>query len=76
MICAFGIFTIVAPFVLPRSAFGELGHGDGMGLIGLVMLGAILFGVGVIATIFGAVIHNRRVADTKTSYAKVGEEKK
>ena len=41
-ISAIGGAMTVAPFVLPRSAFGELGHGDGMGLIGLSMMGVML----------------------------------
>jgi hypothetical protein len=76
IICVIGLVTIAAPLVLPRSAFGELGHGDGMGLIGLIMVGTVVLGVGVLATIIAAVIHNRRVAAARKSYAEVGEEKK
>jgi hypothetical protein len=76
IICAIGIVTIAAPLVLPRSAFGELGHGDGMGLIGLIMFGAVLLGVGTVMTIIAAVVHNRRVATTWENYTEVGEEKK
>jgi hypothetical protein len=71
-----GIVTIAAPLVLPRSTFGELGHGDGMGLIGLIMFGAVLLGVGTIMMIIAAVVHNRRVATTWENYTEVGEEKK
>ena len=71
-----GVATISAPLVLPRSVFGELGHGDGMGLIGLIMIGAVLLGIGLIATIIAAVLHNRTVASNWKNYAEAGEEKK
>jgi hypothetical protein len=76
IICVIGVLTITAPLILPRSIFGELGHGDGMGLIGLIMIGAVLLGVGVVTTIVAAVIHNRRVAAGWQNYAERGEEKR
>jgi hypothetical protein len=36
-----GVISL-APFVLPRSVFGGLGDGDGMGLIGLFLIGAFV----------------------------------
>ena len=74
IICAIGLVVIVAPLTLPRSTFGELGHGDGMGLIGLIMIGAVLFGIGAVATIIAGVIHNQRVAAAHKKYADTGEE--
>lgn len=49
----------VAPFVLPRSAFGELGHGDGMGLIGLSMMGMILVVGGLVVAGIAAWLSSR-----------------
>ena len=42
------VATVLAVMLLPRSAFGELGHGDGMGLIGLTIVGMIGAVVGAI----------------------------
>ena len=46
-----GVATVLAVMLLPRNAFGELGHGDGMGLIGLMVFGVIgaLTGVAALA---------------------------
>jgi hypothetical protein len=50
---------MVAPFVLPRSFFGELGHGDGMGLIGLSMWGLILLLAGFVLAGIAAWLSSR-----------------
>jgi len=52
-----GIVTIIAVTVLPREAFGELGHGDGMGLIGLYLFGAVGVGTGLIASLVTGIIY-------------------
>lgn len=63
VVLAIGVLTTVAPFVLPRRVFGELGHGDGMGLIGLVLIGLLVAGLGLIVTLTGAVADTARKAD-------------
>ena len=68
-----GIAMIVGPITLPRSAFGELGHGDGMGLIGMIMVGAIVAAVGAIGTIIAAVLSGSIKSATETN-AVTGEE--
>lgn len=62
-VLAIGALTTVAPFVLPRSVFGELGHGDGMGLIGLVLIGLLVASLGLIVTLTSAIADTARKAD-------------
>jgi hypothetical protein len=61
---AIGAVTILAVVFLPRTTFGELGHGDGMGLIGLMLFGAIGMAAGLllllILTVIFIVGHRRR----------------
>lgn len=61
---AIGAVTILAVVFLPRTTFGELGHGDGMGLIGLMLFGAIGMAAGLllllILTVIFVVGHRRR----------------
>ena len=69
---AFGAALTYGPLLLPRQWFGEFGHGDGMGLIGLSTFGFLILGLGFIVLIFVAVAklipsknspHNQRKAD-------------
>ncbi len=53
---AIGALTILAVVILPRSTFGELGHGDGMGLIGLMLFGSIGMAAGLFLLLTAAVI--------------------
>jgi hypothetical protein len=61
---AVGAVMILAVVFLPRAAFGELGHGDGAGLMGLMLLGAVGMAVGLFLLLIVAVIffvgHGRR----------------
>jgi hypothetical protein len=54
---AVGATTVLLTLLLPRSAMGELGHGDGMGLIGLIFFGAIGFGVGGVAILISTIVY-------------------
>ena len=67
-----GAALAYGPVLLPREWFGELGHGDGMGLIGISMFGFLIFGLGLIVLVFTAAAklipsknsqHNQRKAD-------------
>jgi hypothetical protein len=49
---AIGALTFMAVAFLPRATFGELGHGDGMGLMGLMMLSAILMSASLVLLSF------------------------
>jgi len=55
-----GLVVFAGPMILPRSFFGELGHGDGFGLVGLVMQGGMMVGAGVIVLTIAAVVEARR----------------
>jgi hypothetical protein len=54
---AVGATTVLLTLLLPRSAMGELGHGDGMGLIGLIFFGAIGVGTGFVAILISTIIY-------------------
>lgn len=58
-ISAIGGVLTVAPLVLPRAAFGELGHGDGFGLIGLMMMGLMLVVGGLVVAGIAAWLGSR-----------------
>jgi uncharacterized membrane protein len=58
-VSAVGAVMIIAPLILPRAAFGELGHGDGMGLIGMIMMGFAVFVTGLIVAGIAAWLGSR-----------------
>jgi hypothetical protein len=74
-IVCIGIALIFGPLVLPRPAFGELGHGDGMGLIGLIMFGTAALGFGIIVAIASAVLHAWSQKKQPSANVLKGEEK-
>ena len=56
------LIGMVSPLVLPRYSewlFGELGHGDGFGLIGLIMIGAIGLLMSLLAMLLTIALHGR-----------------
>ena len=56
---------VLGPMMLPRSFFGELGHGDGFGLVGMILWGAPIAIAGIVALFVGAARHqsNKRWGD-------------
>ena len=61
-----GAALIFAPILLPRSWFGEVGHGDGMGLIIIMLLGALAGGLGLLSVLGGvfSALFNRKTKET------------
>ena len=70
VIAAIGGAMTVAPFVFPRSFFGELGHGDGMGLIGMSMFGLVLIGVGGAIALIAVLVSARQSVRKPDDFSK------
>ncbi len=55
---------ILAPVILPRPWFGELGHGDGAGIMGLMLMGSLIGVIGIFvivgALLAGLIKHKRQ----------------
>ena len=66
IIIAIGLFLAIGPMFLPRSMFGEAGHGDGMGLIGMMMLGGLLTVGGMILAVIGSILAGRKTENPDT----------